>query len=805
IESVVGSRRFYQSRVIEILKSEIHACIHYLYGLRSRNEIEIKELFIELADSTYSDEFSKALLDELHAVEDHISGNINPIYQKMPVRRFKRYYLQLLKVLSNSYHFNLNNSMYLENKDTDVIILAIQQISHKIDIETIHVILAIREAPELINAKVEALLRIIDIEPQIYLILIKEMCSGLIPLNHGVVARLLVERIDYLFLKLFSESNDRFQRMLKFIVSQGFSADLIGFLNRFAQPEVVEKALSLIESVALENPEFYKQLTWYLRKDLFKRTNLPMVNFPVPSKQKSKPEARKTKWLLRILAFILLIFPTIFLIFTPFSIFSEPWTEILSRFVLTINYTFIAYYMLLNFVYIVLAIISARGAQKQKKLWSIKNSDMLNQKGMLSSISIIAPAYNEELSIVQSVQSLLSLNYPDFEVVVVNDGSKDRTLEVLINHFELERRNIHITESLNTRPIQGVYLNKEIPNLIVVDKLNGGKADALNVGINVAKNLYVCGIDADSLLAPDSLLRLMSSMLDYDDITLAIGGNIYPINGGIVSNGQVESLRLPRNLVASFQALEYLRAFNLGRTAFSELKGLLIISGAFGLFEKQILTEVGGYMTSSTLQKDTVGEDMELVVRITRRAYDTKLRFRISYINHANCYTEVPESAKILQKQRNRWQRGLIDILSYHRQMLFNAKYKQVGMVVMPFFFMFEMVGPVLEVFGYLALFIGIFLGITSVEIVLLLMSVSILLGMIFSLFALLVTESETEYISIKDTIRLIFLAVIENFGWRQYVGIYRGVSYFSALRENHEWGQMNRVGFQVKAANKPQ
>lgn len=798
IESVVKSRRFYQSRVIEILKSQLHECVHYIYGLRSRSEIEIKELFIEIADSTFSEAFQEALLNELHVVEAHFNEP-NPIYQSMPKTRLKRFYLRLLAVLSARYHYNLNQTQYLFHMDADVVGLACKQLSYSSHRDNLIAILSTEEREQTINAKVDALLRIIDIEPQHYLWIIDQTCQQRFERNLNVIARVLVERIDYLFLRLAAEQNDRFQRMITFLVQQGFAPDVIAYLNRTAQTNIRSKTLPLLEAIALENPEFYKQLTWYLKPELFPFTKLKKIDFPIPPKPKSKPEQHKTRWLVRILIISLLFFPVLFVMTTPFSFYQQPIRDWLVRYVLLVNIVFVAYYMLLNGFYLILAFIGYRAARKQIKLWSYKNHDMLYQKGMLSAISIIAPAYNEEKSIIDSVQSLLNLNYPDFEVIVVNDGSKDRTLQVLIEHFELERRNIHIEKSIHTRAIQGIYLNKEIPNLVVVDKYNGGKADALNVGVNVAKNGYVCGIDADSLLAPDSLLRLMSSMLDYDDITLAMGGNIYAVNGSTVSNGRVEQFALPKNTIAKFQAIEYLRAFTLGRIAFSELKTLLIVSGAFGLFEKQILTEIGGYMTSSTLNKDTVGEDMELVVRITRRAYETKLRFRINYVFHANCYTEVPESFSILKKQRNRWQRGLIDILSYHRQLILDPRYKQTGLVAMPYFFFFEMVGPLIEIQGYLALVVGIILGVSLLEIVLLLIIASILLGIVYSLLALYINESNQETLSFQDMLRLLWIAVIENFGWRQFISIYRGISYFSALKETHEWGQMNRVGFQAK------
>jgi peptidoglycan-N-acetylglucosamine deacetylase len=804
IESVVGSKRFYQSRVIEILKTQIHECACYLGSINDRDEIEIKELFIEIADSMHLTDFEVSLFFELKEVEDHYAGNLRQVYSVMPKTRLKRFYLRLLDVLSKSYGYSLTTPFYINHPDAEIARLAFGQLANQATFASVETLLATKEDPALINAKVDSIIRIIESDPAIYLKLTEMVLGNEITLNKNVVGRILVEKIDYLLIKMV-DYQDRMIKTVKFIVETGYAPDLIAFLNRNSQPDTTKKVLQAIKPMALNYPEFIKQLNWYLKKDLFAKLDIPPVSFPHPPKPKGKLETRKTRWLLRILFFAIVFFPLVFVMFTPFSIYRLPFVEIVRQYIIVVNTTFIAYFWFLNFTYFILAYLSAVGAKRQIKLWDIKNLDMLNQRGMLSSISIIAPAYNESLSIVESITSLLTLNYPDFEVVVVNDGSKDNTLQVMIEHFNLERKNIHVEQAIGTRPILGIYVNKAIPNLIVVDKLNGGKADALNVGVNVAKNAYICGIDADSLLAPDSLLRLMSSMLDHDDITLAIGGNIFPVNGSVVSHGQIEKLVLPTNTLAQFQAIEYLRAFTLGRLGFADLKALLIVSGAFGLFEKQILKEVGGYLTASAFDKDTVGEDMELVVRITRRAYETNLRFRVNFIFHANCYSEVPEKAKILRKQRNRWQRGLIDIMSYHRKMIFNPKYKQVGMFSMPYFFIFEMVGPLLEIQGYLAIFLGLALGILSLEIVLMLLIVSVLIGMVFSLFALLVNESKTPYLSTKDTFRLLVIAIVENFGWRQIVSIYRGLSFFSALRENHDWGQMNRVGFKASTPPTPE
>ena len=449
-------------------------------------------------------------------------------------------------------------------------------------------------------------------------------------------------------------------------------------------------------------------------------------------------------------------------------------------------------------------IISISAARERDEMWSIKKQTLLYEKGVLPGISIIAPAYNEEKSIIDSVTSLLNLKYPQYEVIVVNDGSKDRTLETLIKHFKLERKHPFFKLTLKTKALRGVYVNRNIPNLIVIDKRNGGKADALNMGINVAKNEYVCGIDADSLLEENALLKLTSVTLDETVEHIALGGNVVPVNGCIVDKGKIEKHGLGRENIVRMQTIEYLRAFTTGRIGWSKIRSLLIVSGAFGLFKRSAIMEMGGYLTiSGELKKDTVGEDMELVVRLTYRALKYMRPYRVKFVHNANCYTELPHEYDSLVKQRNRWHRGLIDILSYHRSILFNPFYKQVGMIGFPYFFIFEMLGPFFELVGYIALIIGALTGLLNIGLILLLLFATIGYGIIVSLVALLISEKRTIFYSEAETGLLIWSAIIENFGYRQLMSLNRIRATFSALSESGQWGSLQRKGFAQQSRTK--
>lgn len=465
------------------------------------------------------------------------------------------------------------------------------------------------------------------------------------------------------------------------------------------------------------------------------------------------------------------------------------------------NY-YIAYYaMALNMIYLVLLLFSYISVVRQERLWNIKDMSLLFKKRMLPSISIIAPAYNEEKTIIESANSLLNLKYPEYELIIVNDGSKDQTLNTLIRYYDLKRVDYLYDSRLDTKPVRGVYLNRSRPQLIVVDKINGGKADSLNVGINIANKEYVCGIDADSLLEDDALIKLASLTLDEETETPALGGNVLPINGCTIDRGQIAQKGLAESKLARFQTIEYIRSFMSGRLGWSYFNCLLIISGAFGLFRKERIINVGGYLTSSGKYKtDTVGEDMELVVRISRQMKEARRPFRILYAYNANCWTEVPEDIKTLKKQRYRWHRGLIEILTFHREMMFRPIYGRIGTVAMPYFYIFEMLGPLFEIQGYLMVILSVILGIFNVQIAIILFIAMVLMGTLVSVSSLLISEKNGKNFSRKELWILVFYATIENFGVRQYFSLWRFGGYINMFKKPVGWQKADRKGFAGKA-----
>jgi cellulose synthase/poly-beta-1,6-N-acetylglucosamine synthase-like glycosyltransferase len=611
-----------------------------------------------------------------------------------------------------------------------------------------------------------------------------------------VLADILSEKMDYIILKLNSHESDMARINIRLMIDYGYTSGLIAFINQNRDLQLENDLIKLLREADALDDKVDNEFLIYLSPKVLKRYDLTPKKPPLTIKEKQPYEISKIIWLIIMLFIALIFYPILSLIQQARIITDISFTQVLENFVLDTNRNLIYYFMTANGFYFILLIISLRGAYKQDELWMIKSLDLLYENELLPAISIIAPAYNEEVNIITSVKSLLNLKYPQYEVIVVNDGSKDNTLDVLIRYFKLKRSNPRFIKSLRTKAVRGLYKNPEYPNLIVVNKVNGGKADALNVGINVANHPYICGIDADSVLDQDALLRLMSASLDHKDRPVALGGNIVPANGCVIDHGFVEEKYFPKEILTRFQGVEYIRAFTSGRIGWSDLKSLLIISGAFGLFYKKDIIDIGGYITSSgNLKKDSVGEDMELVVRLTYERMKKGKKQYIGYIYHANCYTELPSDLKTLLKQRNRWHRGLIDILSYHRHIFLNPKYRQIGMVATPYFYVFEVLGPFFEWIGYLMLVLSFILGFLSGPIVLAIFGLSILMGMVISLFSLYIQESQSVYTSKKDVIVLVLFAILENFGYRQMLSVHRIYSFFTAMFEKGKWGEQKRKG----------
>ncbi len=452
------------------------------------------------------------------------------------------------------------------------------------------------------------------------------------------------------------------------------------------------------------------------------------------------------------------------------------------------EWLFLLYFLGLTAGYLmldVIAIVHLRQYLQERVLESLPRS----YTGFEPQISILVPAYNEAATIAGSIRSLLQLSYSEYEIVVINDGSKDATIDVLRQEFELFPFPEAYHTQLPTAEIRAIYHSALHANLRVIDKENGGKADSLNAGINLSLYPLFCCIDADSILQPDSLRRAVQPFLD-DHRTVASGGTVRIANGCRVENGFLTKIGLPTNLLALFQIVEYLRAFLFGRLGWSPMNAMLIISGAFGIFRKEAVVTVGGY------RSDTIGEDMELVVRLHRHLRLSEKPYRITFVPDSVCWTEAPEDLRTLKNQRVRWQRGLCESLTKNLDLMFHPKGGTIGWLAFPFMAVFEWIGPAIEVFGYCFLILSFVLGFVSVQTWLILLIAAIGLGVLLSVSALLLEEMSFHvYPAQRDVMKLLLAAVVENFGFRQLNSAWKLIGLYRWVRgKKATWGAMTRT-----------
>lgn len=449
-----------------------------------------------------------------------------------------------------------------------------------------------------------------------------------------------------------------------------------------------------------------------------------------------------------------------------------------------INIFFFFYMFLYATVLFLTTLFSAFKLDDYFKGKSYMSYTVINNKANYIPISILVPAYNEEVTIVDSINSLLNLNYPSYEIIMINDGSKDQTVAKVISHFNLKKVSKPYRKLIPTNEALDIYEGNGKIKIILVDKVNGGKSDALNMGINVCSFPTFLCIDADSMLQSDALQKIVEPFLE-DDQMVAVGGDVKISNNLVIDNGEILSIEKPEKLIVIFQMIEYLRVFLNSRISLNGINGNLIISGAFGLYNKQAVVNVGGYTNG------LMGEDMEIIMKIHSFYLKNKISYKTSYVPDAICWTQVPEEVKVLKRQRRRWHVGLAQSLKRHRYMFLNPKYGLIGMVSFPYFLFFEYLTPFLEVIGLVTITLSFLLGIIDLNFFLFYLLVYMGFNIIVSMISIIIERYMfSSTMTNKITFQLILFSILESFGYRQIISLFRMGNIF---KKSHNWGEMTR------------
>ncbi len=445
--------------------------------------------------------------------------------------------------------------------------------------------------------------------------------------------------------------------------------------------------------------------------------------------------------------------------------------------------------LVLNSFYALLLILSVPQLRQHWRIADDVNLRILRAADVIPPLSVLVPTFNEESSIVASVLSFLSLEYPRHEVIVVNDGSTDSTMQRLVAAYSLVEVPAAYPDVVPTAKVAAFYRSTVHAKLVCIDKVNGGKGDALNAALNAARYPYVLAVDADTFIERDALLRLARPFLLGQDVA-AIGGTIRIVNGSILEHGRVDDAHVDTRWIPGIQTVEYLRAFLFGRLGWNPLGGGLIISGAFGLFKQEYVQAIGGY------NPGTVTEDMDLVVRLHKYLREVDSRDIITFVPDPVAWTEAPVTLRVLARQRERWHRGLIATIVKHRAMMFNPRYGVIGMVAFPFYALGETLAPVVEAIGYLVFLVSFLTNALSLKLALVFLGVSVGYGFLLSLWAVVLEEiSFRRYATARDLWKLLWFSLIEPFGYRQLTVFYRLLAFPRYLRGDMSWGVMTREG----------
>jgi len=458
------------------------------------------------------------------------------------------------------------------------------------------------------------------------------------------------------------------------------------------------------------------------------------------------------------------------------------------------NYTLFFYYLSGNLVYLVALIIALKtSAVHQRGIESFRLR-WITESPLAPPITLLVPAHNEQKSIRVSIRNLLELDYPELEVIVINDGSKDRTLQELQDEFKLRPTRMVYVQEVPCAEILGMYRSVTDPRLLVIDKESAGsKADAVNAGLNAALSPYVCIVDSDSMLERDSLLRIMVPVLADPKRVVGVGGIIRILNGSEIRGGQLTRVRLPRKSIEIIQVIEYLRAFLIGREAWAQGNMMLIISGAFGLFRTDLVRAVGGYRAGA------IGEDFDLVTRLHRYLLEKGQEYRIQFVPDPVCWTEAPSDLKSLGRQRARWHKGLLDTLRSNIDMLFRSRYGRVGALALPYLWIYELFAPIIELGGIITIVVAAVLGDLSRDFFIQFMIFGYAFATMISIGAVLQEElTYKRYGDWQDVARLVTYCFFEHFPYRQLHMAWRLQGLYQYVRGDMSWKPLERKGLQV-------
>lgn len=414
-------------------------------------------------------------------------------------------------------------------------------------------------------------------------------------------------------------------------------------------------------------------------------------------------------------------------------------------------------------------------------LFTIKTTHNIKKAIYEEGITILVPAYNEQALIIKNLLGIINVDYRNYEVIFINDGSIDRTMDLLDDNLTLYKSFRRPSNMFNYESINGVYESKLYPYIYVIDKENGGKADALNAGLDFAKNNIIITLDADSILDQDSLTYINTAF--RDETIISAGGTVHAGQGFTGSHSSPQPTFIASNLIR-FQIIQYLTAFYLHKTTQAKINSITVISGAFGAFRKRALIEVKGFRKS-------IGEDMDITLKMQQLIKLKYNKHRLIAIPEAKCYTECPETFRELFKQRVRWQKAFIDCIFYYRK----SFYKKFKAIPSTYLLLDSLLLGTINAFILLHIPITLILFPHHYMIPLGLFSMTYFLAICQSLASILISQRFNIHYQFRDYLKISLFIPVEVMTYR-FLGILFVISgTISYFINNQNWSESKRFG----------
>lgn len=785
-ESLIEAPIWYQKRFCKLIMEYKEYFYQSLDSVIDRKEVEIKKAIIYIGSIYYDIRLKKFMLEEID------SKLIKKSYKTSPKKRKNLYFT--LECLAVHYHKSLDHERYLESDDINIREIAIKSLEKYGGVYSFDRVMEHVKDKEVLDVVKSSILTLLEnddsLTRHVSQLFIEEQNKGFL----DVYAYVLSYKIDYFAHRLVSSERKKMRKIIEKIIFHNYNMGIIDYLNKNKNLEVENEIIDLLNNVFEIDGSTTKDYTLYLDMDLKRKMHLRSEGFYIsPYKMKSLSTYKKI-FISVLFTFTLLSMPALYFLININNVRLMSAAEIINGIMLDIPVYLGFYYVIINSMYIIMCVISINSSEKQKYMEKVKRKVKVFERALLPSISIIIPISNHKKYLIDGLNGYLNIKYPDYDVILVDDGSDDESFELLSDYYGLYKEDFNIEKLEDYPSIRSIYRSRKNINLVYVDKKRTGKSDCLDLGSILSDKDYVCAADIDGVMDQDYLYKMASRTNDEEEETVAVLGNIVPINDCEKVKGCIYKYNLPRTLIGKLQYIDLFRNYINLKIARGSMNNILMPAGSFCLFKRDKLMDIGGYRGYEfEFKSDTNKEDLDIMYRLIKHMHDNLLPYRISYNSFGNYYRVLPDNILTLRKLRRRWQREYLDAVITHSDMLLNPNYGLTGEFNSVFNLILEVLAPLFEIFALCILIIVAISGKLSLDVGVFVLF-GITLGTIASVLPICMINSESEKSSILDVFKLVLLSVISTFGYMQIVRAFKISDVIGAVRKHDGYYQKRFV-----------